>query len=101
VAARMADAPDPAAAQALDFAYFAELVEAAGNVVFVLILNSIRQLYFENAELFGAIAADAAGLAPLYLRAAKAIDARSPGRAAGAIGRITATQEQRLLEALA
>jgi GntR family transcriptional regulator, transcriptional repressor for pyruvate dehydrogenase complex len=101
VAARMADAPDPAAAQALDFAYFAELVEAAGNVVFVLILNSIRQLYFENAELFGAIAADAAGLAPLYLRAAKAIDARAPGRAAGAIGRITATQEQRLLEALA
>src|SRR4051812_42408263 len=41
-----AAAPDEEAAQALDFAFMTELVEAAGNVVFGLILNSIRELYF-------------------------------------------------------
>ena len=35
-------APDDAAAQRVDFAFFTELAEAAGNVVFVLIVNSIR-----------------------------------------------------------
>src|SRR4051794_27415267 len=42
-------APDDVAAQRVDFAFFTELAEAAGNVVFVLIVNSIRGLYFEHA----------------------------------------------------
>src|SRR4051794_4374560 len=52
LAERIADAPDDASVQALDFAFFAELVEAAGNVVLMLVTNSIRRVYFERGELF-------------------------------------------------
>jgi GntR family transcriptional regulator, transcriptional repressor for pyruvate dehydrogenase complex len=100
LAERIAAAPDAAAAQAIDFAFMTELVEAAGNVVFLLILNSIRQLYFERAELFGAVVAEVEELAPLYRRAASAIEAQAPGRAAGAVQKLTAIQEQGLMEAL-
>jgi GntR family transcriptional repressor for pyruvate dehydrogenase complex len=100
LAERIAAAPDTKAAQALDFAFMTELVEAAGNVVFLLILNSIRQLYFERAELFTAVVADVEELAPLYRRAANAVEAGAPGRAAGAVGRLTRIQESRLIEAL-
>jgi GntR family transcriptional repressor for pyruvate dehydrogenase complex len=99
LAERIAAAPDTRAAQALDFAFMTELVEAAGNVVFLLILNSIRQLYFERAELFTAVVAEVEELAPLYRRAANAVEAGAAGRAAGAIGRLTGIQERRLIEA--
>ena len=49
VGARRAASPraqDREAAQALDWAFMQVLVEAAGNVVFRLIMNSIRELYF-------------------------------------------------------
>jgi GntR family transcriptional regulator, transcriptional repressor for pyruvate dehydrogenase complex len=100
LAERMASAGGADEAQALDFAFFSELVEAAGNVVFVLILNSIRQLYFEHLELFGAVVADHAGLAPLYRRAARAVASEAPSRAAGAVGELASAQEERLLEAI-
>jgi DNA-binding FadR family transcriptional regulator len=100
LAGRIASAPDAATAQALDFAFMTELVEAAGNLVFLLILNSIRQLYFERAELFAAVVGDIGELAPLYRRAAGAIEAEAPGRAAGAVRRLAEAQEQRLLEAI-
>ena len=48
----MVDAPDRAAAQLLDWAFMAEVVEAAGNLVLKLVMNSIRQIYFERVELF-------------------------------------------------
>jgi GntR family transcriptional repressor for pyruvate dehydrogenase complex len=101
IAERIASEADPAAAQALDFEFMTELVEAAGNVVFLLILNSIRQLYFERAELFAAVVADLDELAPLYRRAAAAVEAGAPGRAAGAVRRLTEIQEERLMKALA
>jgi GntR family transcriptional regulator, transcriptional repressor for pyruvate dehydrogenase complex len=101
LADRIAQAPDAAAAQALDFAFMTELVEAAGNVVFQLILNSIRQLYFERAEVFAAVVAELDELAPLYRRAAGAVEAGAPGRAAAAVRRLTEIQERRLMEALA
>jgi DNA-binding FadR family transcriptional regulator len=96
LAERFAEAAKAPAAQALDFAFMTELVEASGNVVFVLILNSIRQLYFERAELFEAVVSGREELAPLYGRAAAAIEAKAPARAASAIGRLAALQEQRL-----
>ncbi|MEA2479930.1 MAG: hypothetical protein QOJ07_1852, partial [Thermoleophilaceae bacterium] len=55
LAARIAEAGDTAAAQAIDWAFFAELVEAAGNLVLKLVMNSIRHVYFERAELFAAV----------------------------------------------
>ena len=68
----MAAAPDDAAAQRVDFAFFTELAEAAGNVVFVLIVNSIRALYFEHAAGLP-VTARHEELAPLYARAARAV----------------------------
>jgi GntR family transcriptional regulator, transcriptional repressor for pyruvate dehydrogenase complex len=100
LAGRMEEGPDAESAQALDFAFMSELVEAAGNLVFVLILNSIRELYFSRAELFRAVAGEPAELAPLYRRAAGAIAAGAPGRAASAVRRLASLQEERLIEAL-
>ena len=56
------------------------VVEAAGNLVFQLIMNSVRELYLPNASSFAAVVADRAELAPLYQRAAEAIRAGSPTR---------------------
>jgi DNA-binding FadR family transcriptional regulator len=96
LAARFAAVEDDEAAQAVDFAFMSELVEASGNVVFVLILNSIRQLYFERAELFRAVVHDREELAPLYRRAAAAVRQRAPARAAAAVAALAALQEKRL-----
>jgi DNA-binding FadR family transcriptional regulator len=82
--------------QAIDFAFFSELVEAAENVVFVLILNSIRRLYFDRAELFHPLVADRKRLAPLYARAARAIEERGGGAAAAAVEELAAAQEEAL-----
>jgi GntR family transcriptional repressor for pyruvate dehydrogenase complex len=101
LAARIGDAPDAAAAQSLDWAFFAEIVEASGNLVFVLVMNSIRQLYFARAELFEALVGEPSQLAPLYRRAARAIDAGDPGRAASAVRRIAERQERLLARARA
>ena len=101
LAERLADEEDDAAAQALDFAFMTELVDASGNVVFGLILNSIRQLYFEGAELFRAVVADRAELGPLYVRAAAAVRAGDGPRARRAVARLAETQEHALVEALA
>lgn len=103
VAERIAAAKDPAAAQALDWELMALIVEASGNVVFQLILNSIRQLYLEHAELFRAVVAEPDELAPLYRRAAKAISRGARGGAASAaraVSDLARAQERRLLEAL-
>src|SRR3954452_7597011 len=85
------------AAQTLDWAFMSELVEAAGNVVFTLIMNSIRELYFERADLFRAVVGDAEGLAPGYEQAANAIARQEGDQAAAAIEQLTTEQEQRLL----
>jgi DNA-binding FadR family transcriptional regulator len=85
------------AAQTLDWAFMSELVEAAGNVVFTLIMNSIRELYFERADLFRAVVGDAEELAPGYEQAAAAIARQDGDKAAAAIERLTTEQEQRLL----
>lgn len=97
LATGLASETDPAVAQRMDFAFMTELVEASGNVVFVLILNSIRELYFEHADLFRAVASDPAGTAPLYRRAASAVRSRAATRAANAVAELAGTQERALL----
>ena len=85
-------------AQLLDFAFMAELVEASGNIVFRLILNNVRRLYFDHADRFAALTgASAAG--GLYAEAAAAIGAGDAAAAAELVGRLAAEQERRLLEA--
>lgn len=100
LAVRIAGENDPGAAQALDFAFFSELVEACGNLVFVLVTNSIRQLYFEHAQLFSAMTASPEALAGLYGRAAKAIELGRREEAAAAIEELARVQEKRLDAAL-
>ena len=97
LAERLGDADDAAERQALDFAFYTELVEAAGNVVFVLITNSIRDLYFQHAAAFEPIVGDRDMLEPLYRRAAKAVAAGDAAAAARAVGALAATQEDALL----
>jgi DNA-binding FadR family transcriptional regulator len=65
-------AADLRAAAELDFAFFTEVAEAAGNLVFLLILNGIRDVYFEHVDELP-VAADVAGLAPGYAALAGAI----------------------------
>ena len=77
-----------------------EVVDAAGNVVFVLILNSIRALYLEHAEAFRALVGDRDELAPLYRRAARAVLRGEPGPAAAAVTALAGAHEARLKEAL-
>jgi DNA-binding FadR family transcriptional regulator len=85
------------AAQTLDWAFMSELVDSAGNVVFVLIMNSIRELYFERADLFRAVVGDAEELAPGYEQIAAAVAKGEPDKAAAATEELTKRQEQSLL----
>lgn len=100
LAERIAAAQTVDEAQALDFAFFHTTAEAAGNVVYLLVMNSIRQLYFDQAELFRAVVADHGELAPLYRRAARAIERADPARSAGAVRRLAEAQERRVTATL-
>ena len=84
--------------QTADFTFFAGLVEASGNIVFSLILNSVRPVYFEHAALFaGLITPDQAAM---YARAAEAVADRDPEAAAAAVTELAERQEQALEESL-
>jgi DNA-binding FadR family transcriptional regulator len=97
LAGAFAAAPDDATAQMLDLAFMQTLIDAAGNLIFQLIINSIRELYLGHLERFRPIVADRARIAPLYAAAAAAIAAGSAGGAADAVERLAAAQEARML----
>jgi GntR family transcriptional repressor for pyruvate dehydrogenase complex len=99
LAAAVEAAPDDAAAQRVDFAFFTELAEVSGNVVFVLIVNSIRALYFEHAEGLP-VTARHEELAPLYARAARAVSDGDSAAAREAVGDLADRQRARVEEAL-
>jgi DNA-binding FadR family transcriptional regulator len=96
LAEAFAQAPDGAVAQRIDFAFMTELAAAAGNLVFVLVLNSIRTLYFAHAERLP-VAERPAELAPLYARAADAVSARDADGARAAVAELAARQQERVL----
>jgi GntR family transcriptional repressor for pyruvate dehydrogenase complex len=100
LAERIAAAPDAAAAQALDWAFFHELVEAARNVVLLLVMNSIRGIYLERGELFQSVVGNHALLAPLYARAAQAITRRQGAAAERAVAELASLQQRALMESL-
>jgi DNA-binding FadR family transcriptional regulator len=97
LAAAFAAAPDDATAQMLDLAFMQTLIDAAGNLIFQLIINSIRELYLGHLERFRPIVTDRATTAPLYAEAAAAVAAGSAERAAAAVERLAAAQEDRML----
>lgn len=88
------------AAQGVDFAFMATLIQASQNLVLLLIANSIRELYFARLANFRAIVGDRARLAEHYESAAAAVDARDPDAAAAAIATIATAQEAAMLEGL-
>ena len=94
LAAAFAGAAEEETAQGIDLAFFATVIEAAGNLVFTLILNSIRALYLEQLERFRPIVADRERLAPHYMAAARAIEHGEAGAAAAVVERLTELQEE-------
>src|SRR3954451_21672791 len=52
LAEQIGAAEDGETAQHLELAFYAVLIPAGGNVVFLLVMTSIRALYPENPELF-------------------------------------------------
>lgn len=100
LAERLARAADEQTAQGLDLVFFQTVIEAAGNLVFTLIINSIRAVYVEHLELFRAIVSERDELVPLYRRAARAIADGNGRRAAEVARRLAEAQEERMLATL-
>ena len=99
LAAMFAATDDPRAAQAVDFAFFRAVAEAARNIVFLLILNAIREAYFEHADRVP-VTADPAALAPRYDELARAIERGDAEEAAATAHALAAQQTAWVREAL-
>jgi GntR family transcriptional repressor for pyruvate dehydrogenase complex len=85
-------------AQGLDLAFMATVIEAAENLAFSLIANSIRDVYLQRLDLFRPIAERPAELR--YGAVAAAIEARDGTAARAEMTALARAQEERLLEAL-
>jgi GntR family transcriptional repressor for pyruvate dehydrogenase complex len=88
------------AAQGADFAFFATLIAASGNLVLLLVANSIRELYFARLADFRALVRDRAALVPRYAQAAAAVAAGDSEAAAGTVRELAAAQEAAWLDGL-
>ncbi|WP_354701798.1 HTH-type transcriptional regulator Mce2R [Paraconexibacter sp. AEG42_29] len=100
LAAEFATHPDDAAAAAhVDFAFFTAVTAAAGNLVFVLILNAIRDLYLGHVALVP-VTAQPRELAPLYADLAAAIERRDDGGARATAADLAGRQRDLVAAAL-
>jgi len=93
------DDPDPATAARVDFAFFTEVADAARNLVFVLILNAIRSLYFDHLTALP-VTARPQELAPHYATLAQAIADRDADAARRAAFTLATLQRARVEELL-
>ena len=96
LAGLMANVGDVGAALVVDWRFMATVVQAAGNLVLQLIMNSVRQIYLPNAAAFAPVVSDRSELAPLYARTAAGIAGHEADAAAGAIADLAAAQERRM-----
>lgn len=99
LASNFAAAPEAIAAAHIDFAFFTEIAQAAGNLVFVLILNTIKRLYFEHLAAIP-VTARPEQLAPEYARIAAAIAAADEDAARTAAQGLAEAQRARVEELL-
>jgi DNA-binding FadR family transcriptional regulator len=76
----------------------ATVIEAARNLAFSLIANSIRDVYLQRLDLFRAIVERREELG--YAAVASAIAERDAERARAEMAALARAQEERLLEAL-
>ncbi|MBS1869480.1 MAG: FadR family transcriptional regulator [Actinobacteria bacterium] len=97
LAGAVASAGDDHGALLADWRFMAAVVDAAGNIVFQLIMNSVRELYLPRIGAFGGIVAHRDAWAPTYLQAAAAIRAGDGDAAAHAIGELARAQEQAMV----
>jgi GntR family transcriptional regulator, transcriptional repressor for pyruvate dehydrogenase complex len=88
----VANAGEASTALLADWAFMAALVEAAGNLVFQLIMNSVRALYLPRAQAFVGIVARRDELLPLYRRTADAVGSGDAQAAVEAIGELASAQ---------
>ena len=95
LAGRFAATNDPHDAARVDFAFFTEVAQAAGNLVFELILNAIRELYFAHLDAVP-VTARPAELAPIYARIARAIDRGDGNRARAAAFELATRQTEQV-----
>jgi DNA-binding FadR family transcriptional regulator len=95
LAARFAATDDPHDAARVDFAFFTEVAQAAGNLVFELILNAIRELYFAHLDAVP-VTARPAELASIYGRIARAIDRGDGARARAAAFELATRQTEQV-----
>jgi GntR family transcriptional regulator, transcriptional repressor for pyruvate dehydrogenase complex len=100
IAHELAAAETAEAAQMLDFAFFSEMVEAAHNIVFVLVMNTLRDVYIDRAELFRGVVDEYRAVAPRYARAAAAIAVHDTAAAALEVRELAALQAAGLEAAL-
>lgn len=96
LAGAIAAAGDDGAALLADWSYMSTVIEASGNLVLQLIMNSVRELYLPKIELFAPVVAERESLAPMYRRAAEAIGARAADAAAESVGALARAQELRM-----
>lgn len=92
LAQAVAGAADSQTALLADWSFMSGLVEAGGNLVFQLIMNSVRELYLPRVEAFAGLVSDPQELAPLYLQAARAVAAGDEEVAALAVERLASIQ---------
>jgi GntR family transcriptional regulator, transcriptional repressor for pyruvate dehydrogenase complex len=91
LAERFAATADPHEAAHVDFAFFTEVAQAAGNLVFQLILNAIRDLYLAHLTVVP-VTARPAELAPAYAKLARAIERADAARARAAAFALATSQ---------
>lgn len=96
LAQAVAFAPDDATALLADWSFMAAIVEAADNLVFQLIMNSVRELYLPHVVAFASLISGREQLLPLYVRAAEAVRDRDGDAAAAAIADLAGAQAQRM-----
>jgi len=97
LARAIATAGDDHGALLADWHFMAAVVDAAGNIVFQLIMNSVRELYLPRIGAFGGIVAHRDAWAPTYLRAAEAIRAGEGDAAAAAVAELALAQERAMV----
>jgi DNA-binding FadR family transcriptional regulator len=78
--------------QQIDLAFMAALIDASGNLVFTLILNSMRESYLAQRDVYAGLVAAADVLAPEYAGAAGAVAAGDADAAAAAVDRLCTAQ---------
>jgi GntR family transcriptional repressor for pyruvate dehydrogenase complex len=97
LAGAVATAGDDHGALLADWRFMAALVDAAGNLVFQLIMNSVRELYLPRIGAFGGIVAHRDEWAPLYARAAHAVREGDGDGAAAAVTELALAQETEMM----